>query len=99
MLRSLFGATSLSGMLRGGLEEASATHRAISDRVANALEASSTVDFAGTLAERQARQRSIEAQLQQDMAELADVQIRYESDARLLQEAYARLRTAIRDHA
>jgi flagellar basal body rod protein FlgB len=31
------------------------------------------------------------------MAELADTQLRYEADAKLLQAAYARLRTAISD--
>jgi hypothetical protein len=31
------------------------------------------------------------------MAELADTQLRFEADAKLLQQAYGRLRTAIRD--
>jgi flagellar basal body rod protein FlgB len=37
-----------------------------------------------------------EADLQRDMSALADTQLRYEADAKLLHDAYARLRTAIR---
>jgi flagellar basal body rod protein FlgB len=37
--------------------------------------------------------------LQQEMAALADTQLRYEASAKLLQEAYGRIRTAIRDNA
>ena len=33
------------------------------------------------------------------MTELADTQLRYEADARLLHDTYARLRTAVRDRA
>ena len=94
MLKGLFGPTSVSYMLRGGLEEASATHRAIADRVAGALTRSSTVDFADNLS-AQTRAQQQEADLQNDMAALADTQIRYEADAKLLQQAYANLRTAI----
>jgi flagellar basal body rod protein FlgB len=35
--------------------------------------------------------------LERDMAALADTQLRYEADAKLLQAAYARLRTAMRE--
>jgi flagellar basal body rod protein FlgB len=96
MLKGLFGPTSLTNILRGGLEEVSTTHRAIAARVASAQETSSSVDFADTL-QKQAAQRVSEEDLQRDMAELADTQLRYEADAKLLQAAYARLRTAISD--
>jgi flagellar basal body rod protein FlgB len=99
MLRDLFGPSSLSSMLRGGLEEASATHRAIADRVSNALQSSSNVDFGQALDARTAEGRIDEADLQRDMASLADTELRYEADAKLLQAAYQRLRAAIRDHA
>jgi hypothetical protein len=46
MLRGLFGTNAITSALRGGLEELSATHRTIANRVAGALEASSSVDFA-----------------------------------------------------
>ena len=95
MLKSLFGPDSVTHMLRGGLEETSATHRAIAARVARAVEASTSADFADELA-AQGRARAGEADLQQDLTALAATELRYEADAKLLQAAYARLRTAIR---
>jgi hypothetical protein len=94
MLKALFGSQSLTHQLRGGLEEVSATHRAIAARVAGAIDRSSTMDFSDALSAAQPA-----PDLERDMAALADTQLRYEADARLLQEAYARLRTAIRDRA
>jgi flagellar basal body rod protein FlgB len=96
MLRSLFGAGSLSSMLRGGLEETSATHRTIAKRVANALGVSTSADFASAL-EAKKGQAISQADLERDMASLADTQLRYEADAKLLQGAYARLRATIKE--
>jgi flagellar basal body rod protein FlgB len=97
MLRGLFGPSSLTYTLRGALEETSATHRGIAERVARAS-ASSTSDFADQLAA--ATQAAVgEVDIQREMAALADTQLRYEAEAKLLQTAYARLRTAIREHA
>lgn len=98
MIRSLFGASSLSNMLRGGLEEASATHRVIADRVAGRSASSTPTGFTTEMEARAARARE-EADLQQDMAALADTQLRFEADAKLLHETYARLRTAIHERA
>jgi flagellar basal body rod protein FlgB len=95
VLKGLFGPGTLTAWLRGGLEEASATHRAIGERVAGALNSSSSTDFSGEL--RTATAQAREADLQRDMSALADTQLRYEAEAKLLQAAYARLRTAIRD--
>ncbi len=95
MLKGLFGPTTVSSMLRGGLEETSATHRAIADRVANALAASSSVDFPGQL--KTAASKTTEEQLDRDMSELADTQLRYEAEAQLLRVAYAQLRSAIQN--
>ncbi len=97
MLRSLFGTGSVSSMLRGGLEEASATQRAIAQRVANVLGTSTSTDFATALQARTAQGKLDTADLERDMASLADTQLRYEADAKLLQAAYSRLRTAMRD--
>ncbi len=97
MLKALFGPSSVTSMLRGGLEEASATHRAISQRVAGALDASSNVQFPDALAAQNARKPLSEADLERDMAALADTTIRYEADATLLKAAYARLRSTLRD--
>ena len=96
MLKGLFGPNTLTAKLRGGLEEATATHRGIAQRVASALESSSATEFADELDAAQAAQRVDESDLQQDMSELADTQLRYEAEVRLLREAYDRLRTAIR---
>ena len=98
MIKGLFGNTTLPYALRSGLEEASQTHKAIAARVASALESSSSTDFAGDLAAAQGKKRIEEADLQRDMTELADTQLRFEADAKLLQQAYSRLRTAIRDN-
>lgn len=99
MLGELFGSGTLSSMLRGGLGEASATHRSIAERVSRTLEASSSVDFGTSLEARQAAAAASEADLQRDMASLADTELRYDADAKLLQAAYQRLRSAMRDHA
>lgn len=95
MLRSLFGTGTLPAMLRGGLEETSATHKAIARRVAGALDASSANDFARTLDAKSGQARAED--LERDMASLADTQVRYEADAKLLQGAYAQLRAALKD--
>jgi flagellar basal body rod protein FlgB len=97
MLRSLFGTGTLSSMLRGGLEEASATHKAIGQRVANALGVSTSADFASALQAKAGQQKLDQADLERDMASLADTQLRYEADAKLLQGAYAQLRAAMKD--
>ncbi len=97
MLKALFGPSTVTSMLRGGLEETSATHKAIAQRVAGALASSSSTDFAAELGARQGAQRVSEEDLERDMTALADTQLRYEADAKLLQAAYQRLRTAIRD--
>ncbi|NOT34385.1 MAG: hypothetical protein HOP12_09470 [Candidatus Eisenbacteria bacterium] len=97
MIRGLFENRSLTAQLRAGLEEASATHRGISERVANALSASSSTDFSGELASRLGTAQQREADLEREMASLADTQLRYDADTRLLQEAYGRLRVTMRD--
>lgn len=94
MIRGLFGAGSVTATLRGGLEEAAATHRTIADRVARGLGRSASADFSGAL---EAAAAESDAALTQDMAALADTQLRYEAAARLLQKSYSDLRTAIRD--
>ena len=95
MLRGLFGSDTTTYMLRGALEETSATHREISSRVAGASIASTQGGFAEQLAAAQGAPEEID--LQTEMAALADTQIRYEAEAKLLQIAYTHLRTAMRD--
>ncbi len=95
MIRGLFGGSSLPALLRGGLEETSATQRGIGERVARALDASTSTSFAGAVDAEMAKARAAQVDLPREMAALADTQLRYEADAQLLREAYQRLRTAI----
>ncbi len=95
MLRELFGPRSIPALLKGGLEETSATHRVIAERVSSALDSSSSTGFSDALKAKTTQGRLTEADLQRDMAALADTQLRYEADAKLLQAAYQRLRSAI----
>lgn len=97
MLRSLFGTGTLTSMLRGGLEESMATHRTIAARVSNALQASTSTDFSSALQAQNAKQALSQADLERDMASLADTQLRYEADTKLLRSAYDRLRTAMKE--
>jgi len=93
MIRGMFGRDSITYQLRGGMKEAMDTHRAIAQRVAEARQAS-TSDFPGQL--QAAGAQLDEDTLTQDMAALADTQLRFEAASRLLQKSYNDLRTAIR---
>ncbi len=95
MIRGLFGASTLPSLLRGGLEETSATQRGIGQRVAQALATSTSTGFADASQAAVAKAAQTEADIQREMTSLADTQLRYEADAQLLREAYQRFRTAI----
>jgi flagellar basal body rod protein FlgB len=99
MIRSLFGADTNVSMLRGGLEETSATQRGIAERVAAATRSSATGDFASQLAAKTGAKpgQQSDVDLQQEMAALADTQLRYEACAKLLQGAYASIRTSFKN--
>jgi flagellar basal body rod protein FlgB len=106
MIRSLFGSETVVHALRGGLDETMDAHRAIAQRVASATTASSATS--GSFAQELQKQGAgapgaakplDEADLQRDMVELADTQIRFEVEARLLRGVYSALRTAVRQHA
>jgi flagellar basal body rod protein FlgB len=95
---SLFGPGTNSAMLRGGLDETSATQRTIAARVAGATSSSSTDgDFATQLGAHQKGPVAPPSQvdLQQDMAALADTELRYETCAKLLSSEYAGIKSAI----
>lgn len=98
MISGLFGSGSTSWKLRGGLEELSATHSGIAQRVSDASRASATTDFSQVLGEAESAAGLTEEELQRDMAALADTQLRYEAASRLLNRAYTDLRTAIRSN-
>jgi hypothetical protein len=101
VIKGLFGSSTTSWQLRGGLEELSATHRSISERIANASQTSASTDFEQVLDGATGGQEVTpvsEEQLQVDMAALADTQLRFEAAARLLQKAYADLRISMRSN-
>ena len=85
-------------MLAGGLEETSATHRAIAQRVANVLGTSTSTDFAASCRHITARASSMPR-----ISSATWLRSRTRScgtaDAKLLQAAYQRLRTAMRNVA
>ncbi len=95
MLSGLFGSTTRIGNLRWSLDDSARTHKAIAGRVAGALEASGNTDFDAALAARQGKPQPVD--LEVEMVNLASTQLRYDASAKLLQQAYQGLRTAIRD--
>ena len=97
MIRGLFGPSTIPSLLRGGLEETMQTHHQISQRVAGALEVSSSTDFTAALdaASGKSPAKMDEVDLQREMSTLADTDLRYEAEATLLHGQYANLRTAI----
>ncbi|HEY3934433.1 MAG TPA: hypothetical protein VGL65_07410 [Gemmatimonadales bacterium] len=92
MIPTLFGQGTLTNDLRGALEELSATHQTIANRIANALPSSANTGFADQLKSSIAGQ---DDSLTRDMASLADTETRYEASAKLLQQSYADIRAAM----
>ena len=97
MLEGLFGSSTLVGMLRAGLDDASATHRQIADRVANALTpAGGGAGFGAALAAAHGGPRGARpADIEKDMVDLASNELRYTSTAQLLQKVYADYRMVV----
>ena len=95
MILSLFGTGTDAAKLRGGLDETSATQRTIAARIAEATSSSANGDFASHLGKAGAGGPPSQVDLQQDMAALADTELRYESCAKLLQSTYAEIRSAM----
>lgn len=94
MIRGLFGPSSLTYMLRQRLDESMASHREIARKVADSFSSSSE-----SARETGASDPSRGEDLVSDMAALADTQIRYEIEAKLLKGAYEKLRRSIRGNA
>jgi flagellar basal body rod protein FlgB len=94
MIRDLFGSEALTSKLRRGLDAAMTTHRDIAERIAGANERSTQDEFGQALAA--SSERLDEQDLARDLTQLADTEIRYEVEARLLNGAYASIRRAIR---
>jgi hypothetical protein len=93
MIRALFGPEGLTAKLRAGLDVTMADHRGIADRIASARSQSASNGFGQALEASAAKLN--EADLVRDMTQLADTEIRYETEARLLAGVYSGLRKAI----
>jgi flagellar basal body rod protein FlgB len=93
MIRELFGTSSIYGTLRDGLDQATAAQRRIANRVANATNGA----FAAELSKQQGGAGASEVDLERSMTQLADTQIRFDATTRLLQKAYAQIRTALKN--
>lgn len=90
MIKALFGQSTVPATLREALDSSMQTHRAIGRRVAEAsAAAASSPDGAPGASE---------ASIADDMALMADTQLRYEAEARLLSLVYQGLRRSIRSH-
>jgi flagellar basal body rod protein FlgB len=96
MFSALFGAQTRIGNLRWSLDDTSKTHKGIAARVAGALDASGNTDFDQALADKS--QRAPKVDLEKEMVDLASTQLRYDASAKLLQQAYQNLRTAIKNN-
>jgi flagellar basal body rod protein FlgB len=94
MFSALFGNQTRIGTLRWSLDDSSRTQRGIAGRVSGALESSGNTDFSQTLAQQGKQAPKVD--LEQEMVDLASTQLRYDASAKLLQQAYQNLRTAIK---
>ncbi len=88
MLNRILGNESTSALLRDGLTVGSRRVREVAERVANA----SRNDFATEL---EAAQGAVD--LEKEMVNLADEQLRFEATTRLLQKVYAQIRSSVRE--
>jgi hypothetical protein len=95
MIKALFGPSSPTYALRQALDASMQRHREIAQKVAGALASSAQGSGDGSAT---GVSPGGGEDLVQDMAALADTQIRYEAEARLLHTAYERLRSAIRNN-
>jgi flagellar basal body rod protein FlgB len=94
MFSALFGSQTRIGNLRWSLDDTSKAHKGIAARVAGALDASGNTDFDQALADNSRQAPKVD--LEKEMVDLASTQLRYDASAKLLQQAYQSLRTAIK---
>ena len=97
MIKDLFGAQAVTSQLRHGLDEAMATQRDIANRLAGVNSSSTQDDFGSALAASSARLD--EQDMVQNLTKLADTELRYQVEAKLLNGAYSSIRRAIRGNA
>lgn len=97
VIRSLFGSATLVGVLRAGLDDQSARHRELSGRMANLLTPPTYGAFAANLEQQLTAGVAGEADIHRQMVALADVAVRSDATATLLQRTYQQFRTALRN--
>ncbi len=95
MLSRLFGSGSTVAQLKAGLDASSRAVRGIANRVANAGDAT----FAQALQNAQGTAASGNApvDIQKEMVDLADEQVRFQTTASLLQKTYQQIRSSVRE--
>lgn len=89
MLKALFGPSTVPSVLRQGLNQTMALHRDIARKVAGSVTSSAQAS------ENDPAAGGDPSDIGNDMAALADTQIRYEAEAKLLNLVYEQLRTSI----
>lgn len=94
MIQDLFGSQAITSKLRLGLDRAMETHRGIADRIAGANAQSTQDEFGSALAA--SSKRLDEQELVREITRLADTELRYGIEAKLLNGAYSSIRKAIR---
>jgi flagellar basal body rod protein FlgB len=94
MFSAIFGSETRIGNLRWSLDDTSKAHKGIAARVAGAVDASGNTDFDQALADKSRQAPKVD--LEKEMVDLASTQLRYDASAKLLQQAYQSLRTAIK---
>lgn len=99
MIKSMFGAGTSTAALREGLTGSVLTLRETAHRVSNATNGvgpQGADPFGEALGEAAAAEDGSQVDLELEMVELANEQIRYDAGATLLQRLYAQLRSSTR---
>jgi flagellar basal body rod protein FlgB len=95
MLDRLLGADSTIAAVRDGLDRSTATVRGVASRIAGAG-ANDGTSFARTLDGAEAKAAGNEVDLEAEMVALAEEQIRFDAQARMLEKLYERVRLSVR---
>lgn len=97
MMYGFIGRVTSAGQLKEALDAGSQRVRALADRVARASLGNQD-GFAVPVSQSGApAAQSTETDIESEMTQLADEQLRYEATAKLLSKAYAQVRTAMQE--
>lgn len=96
MLDRLLGSDSIVHDIRGGLDRSTAAVRGVAGRIA-AAGAADPGAFAEALDDaEEARPTTRDVDLETEMVDLAEQQIRFDAQARMLEKMYERIRLSVR---